>query len=135
MVFFLLTDEGEGQRKRKGEEEEEKQPAKRQSLGTDKVPVPPEVADATASALQNLAIEKKSEGQQVDPDTPTDEQPSSGRITSEQSPDNEEIATGCQSAGRVIGPFQFHTQPATKMWRYCTNSSGVCKVRKKRHKE
>ena len=97
--YCFLTDEGEIQRKRKGEEGEEKNPAKRQSLGTDKVPVPPGATDATASALENLALEKRPADQQAVSGSATSEkQICSGSITSEHSP--EEASTGNQHAGR-----------------------------------
>ena len=83
MCYFFLAEETEGQRKRKGEEEEEK-PAKRKVPGTGDVPEPSEPADATATALQNLALEKTPEEQQQEgPETGTALQAAAGQSSSD----------------------------------------------------
>ena len=105
---MISTDEGEGKRKRKGEEQQEKSP-KRKSIGSEDVPVPPEGADATANALQNLTLVKKLEEQQnVGPGTAlmtgpegTTDQSSSNPIASDGSPEGTD--NDYDSTGRVIG--------------------------------
>lgn len=79
MYYFLLTDEGEGQRKRKGEKPED-DPAKRKSKGTDLIP--PGDADTAATALQDLALVKKSEEQQTT--GPAEEQQMTGSTEEQQ---------------------------------------------------
>ena len=92
MFNFFWTDEAEGQ-KRKGEKAEDT-PTKRRSLGTDEAPIPPEATDATASAVENLALEKELEQKQASPDKTTgqetnDKQHTSGTSTSECSSEGE----------------------------------------------
>ena len=119
MYYFLLTDKGEGQRKKTGGKLED-DPAKRKSTGTDLIP--PGDADTAATALQDLALVKKSEEQQMT--RPVEEQQTTGPAEEQQTtgPAEEQQTSRPAEEQQTTGP-ETRLKAATKVKEPCEKTA------------